>query len=138
MVMLQITGEVDAVRKALESVSQQLTENPPRDLDSLPLNTTGQSSHSFGPRPEGAHFAAGPRDAEIHSPLPPHIPGRRMPCPEMLTFRILCHDEKVGGVIGKGGSVIKTLQQETGCEIKVLEAIPDSEDRIIVVSGPAV
>ncbi|XVF64265.1 hypothetical protein PTKIN_Ptkin09bG0154600 [Pterospermum kingtungense] len=147
--LVQITGEVDAVRKALQLVSQQLIENPPRDLDSFPLNTTGLSSHSFGPRPEvhpppnnsfssqGAPFAAGPRDAEIHSPLPPHIPGRMIPSMEMLTFRLLCHDEKVGGVIGKGGTIIKTLQQETGCEIKVLEAIPDSEDRIIVVSGPA-
>ncbi|XVE70271.1 hypothetical protein DITRI_Ditri10aG0059100 [Diplodiscus trichospermus] len=144
--LVQITGEVDAVRKALQSVSQQLIENPPRDHDSFPLNTTGQSSHSFGPRPDvhlpsnqsfssqGAPFASGPRDAEIHSPLPP---GRMMPSLEMLTFRLLCHDDKVGGVIGKGGSIIKALQQETGCEIKVLEAIPDSEDRIIVISGPA-
>ncbi|XVF36500.1 hypothetical protein REPUB_Repub19eG0063800 [Reevesia pubescens] len=147
--LVQITGEVDAVRKALQSVSQQLIENPPRDHDSFPLNTTGQSSHSFGPRPEvhppsnhsfssqGAPFAAGLRDVEIHSPLPPHIPGRMMPSLEMLTFRLLCHDERVGGVIGKGGAVIRTLQQETGCEIKVVEAIPDSEDRIIVISGPA-
>ncbi|XP_022772966.1 KH domain-containing protein HEN4-like isoform X2 [Durio zibethinus] len=146
--LVQITGEVDAVRKALQSVSQQLIENPPRDHDSFTLNTTGQSSHSFGPRPEvypppnhffssqGAPFAAGPRDVEIHSPLPPHIPGRMMPSLEMLTFRLLCPDEKVGGVIGKGGAIIKTLQQEAGCEIKVLEAIPDSEDRIIVISGP--
>ena len=150
VVMLQITGDVDAVRKALQSVSQQLIENPPRDHDSFPLNTTGQSSHSFGPRPEvhpppnhsfssqGAPFAAGPRDVEIHSPLPSRIPGRMMPSLEMLTFRLLCHDERVGGVIGKGGAIIKTLKQETGCEIKVLEAIPDSEDRIIVISSPMV
>ncbi|XWS21343.1 hypothetical protein CRYUN_Cryun30bG0047400 [Craigia yunnanensis] len=147
--LVQITGEVDAVRKALQSVSQQLVENPPQDHDSFPLNTTGQSSHSFDPRPEvhqppnhsfssqGAPFAAGPWDVEIHSSLPPLNPGRMMPSLEMLTFRLLCHDERVGGVIGKGGAIIKSLQQETGCEIKVLEAIPDSEDRIIVISGPA-
>lgn len=147
--LVQITGEVDAVRKALQSVSQQLIENPPWDHDSFPLNTTGQSSHSFGPRPEvhpppnfsfssqGAPIAAGPQDVDIHSPVPPRIPGRMMPSLEMLTFRLLCPDEKVGGVIGKGGAIIKTLQQETGCEIKVLEAIPDSEDRIIVISSPA-
>ncbi|XVE95106.1 hypothetical protein REPUB_Repub02eG0068100 [Reevesia pubescens] len=147
--LVQITGEVDAVRKALQSISQQLIENPPRDLDSFPPNTTGQSSHSFGPRPEvhpppnysfsshGASFSAGPRDVDIHSPLPPHIPGRTMPSLEMLTFRLLCLDEKVGGVIGKGGAIIKTLKQETGCEIRVMEAIPDSEDRVIVMSGPA-
>ncbi|EOY15601.1 hypothetical protein QUC31_000619 [Theobroma cacao] len=147
--LVQITGEVAAVRKALQSISQQLIENPPRDHDSSPLNPTGQSSHSFGPRPEvhpppnhsfssqGPPFAAGPRDVDIHSAVPPLIPGRMMPSMEMLTFRLLCHHERVGGVIGKGGAIIKTLQQETGCEIKVVEGISDSEDRIIVISGPA-
>ncbi|KAK8476065.1 hypothetical protein V6N13_001606 [Hibiscus sabdariffa] len=146
--LVQITGEFDAVRKALQSVSQQLIENPPRDQDSFPLNITGQSSQSFGPRPEvhpppnhslssqGAPFAAGPRDVEFHSPLPSHIPGRMMPSPEMLTFRLLCYDDKVGAVIGKGGSIIKSLKQETGCDIRVVEAIPDCDDRIIIVSSP--
>lgn len=66
------------------------------------------------------------------------FPGRMKHSQEMLTFRLLCHDERVGGVIGKGGSIIKTLKQETGCEIKVMEAVSDSEDRIIIISGPAV
>ena len=59
------------------------------------------------------------------------------PVPNLITFRLLCLDEKVGGVIGKGGAITKTLQQETGCEIKVLEGISDSEDRIILISGLA-
>lgn len=66
------------------------------------------------------------------------MPSRLKPLQELLTFRILCHDERVGGVIGKGGSIIKSLQQETGCEIKVLEAVSNTDDRIIVVAGPAV
>ncbi|KAK8600984.1 hypothetical protein V6N13_059275 [Hibiscus sabdariffa] len=147
--LVQITGELDAVRKALKSVSQQLIENPPRDHDSVPLNTSGQSSQTFGPGPEvhpppnrslssqGAPFAAGLRDVDLHSPLPPHIPGRMIPSPEILTFRLLCYDDKVGAVIGKGGAIIKALKQETGCDIKVVEAIPDCEDRIIIISSPA-
>lgn len=146
--MLQISGEIDAVRKALHSVSQQLLENPPRDHDSFPANPTGPSdppNHSFGS--QGAPYASGRRDvADAHLSIPPLIPkfhesgvpGRLKPLQELLTFRILCHDERVGGVIGKGGAIIKTLQQETGCEIKVLEAVSDTDDRIIVVSGPAV
>ncbi|MDD0148591.1 KH domain-containing protein, partial [Shigella flexneri] len=58
--------------------------------------------------------------------------------PEVLSFRLLCTEEKVGGVIGKGGSVIKALQRETGCEVNVLDGGVDSEDRIIIISGPAV
>ncbi|KAI9200936.1 hypothetical protein LWI28_015412 [Acer negundo] len=137
--VVQITGEVDAVRKALQYVSQQLLENPPRDHESFPANTSGPShppsNHSLSS--QGVPYAAARRDvADFHSAhLKFHeggIPGRLLPSQDMLTYRVLCHDERVGGVIGKGGAIIKTLQQETGCEIKVLEAISDSEDRILL------
>ncbi|KAJ9186884.1 hypothetical protein P3X46_002409 [Hevea brasiliensis] len=145
--LVQITGEVDAVRKALQSVTQQLLENPPRDNDSLPANSQGPSFHSVGhplPRPEaypptyhsfnawGTTYSAGPRDFRESG-----IPNRMKPASDIITFRLLCLDEKVGGIIGKGGTIIKTLQQETGCDIKVLEGVSNSEDRIILISGPA-
>ncbi|KAJ8771384.1 hypothetical protein K2173_026561 [Erythroxylum novogranatense] len=137
--LVQITGNIDVIKKALQLVSQQLLENPP-------ANYIGSSSHSFGhpvPHPEvypppphsytarGTSYATGPRDFHQSG-----IPGR-IPAPEILTFRVLCLAEKVGGIIGKGGAVIKSFQQETGCEIKVMEGVPDSEDRVIVISGPA-
>lgn len=137
-------------------------ENPPRDHDSIPLNPTGPSWHSAGhflPRQEmygrpnhsfgslGAPFVPGPRDiADFPSAVPPLIPkfheggilGRMMPSQEILTFRLLCPDERAGGVIGKGGTIIRSLKQDTGCEIKVVEGTADSEERVIVISGPAV
>ncbi|KAM7516917.1 hypothetical protein LguiA_006500 [Lonicera macranthoides] len=135
--LVQISGDVDAVRKALKSVSQQLLENPPRDI--------GPSSHSFGHSfsrsegysspnypfpPQRAPYGAGSRDAESGIP-------RMNSSPDILTFRLLCPDEKVGGVIGKGGTIVRGLQHETGCEIKVLDGIPGSEDRVIIISAPA-
>ncbi|XP_059453191.1 KH domain-containing protein HEN4-like [Corylus avellana] len=159
--LVQITGEVDAVKKALQSVSQQLLENPPRDHDPSSANSSGPPSHSFGhfhPRPDayplpnrsfappGVPYSSGPRDVADYNSAPPPliakyhetgIPGRMKPAQEVLTFRLLCHDERVGGVIGKGGAIIKTLKQETGCEIKVMEGVSDSQDRIIVISGAA-
>lgn len=158
---MQITGEVDAVRKALHSVSLQLLENLPRDHDSFPANLTGPSSHLYGqprPRPEtfppwnrsfvaqGAPYADGPHDVDYHSAAPPLIPkfheggihGRMKPSLEILTFRLLCPADRVGVVIGKGGTVIKTVQQDTGCEVKVIEGVSNSEDRVIAVSGPVV
>ncbi|KAF5469314.1 hypothetical protein F2P56_013398 [Juglans regia] len=151
--LVQISGEADAVRKALQSVSQQLLENPPKDHDPSPVSSSGPPAHSFGhqpPRPDvhpppNRSFASGPRDvSDYHSAVPPlfakyhesGIPGRMKPSQDMLTFRLMCHNERVGGVIGKGGAIIKTLKQETGCEIKVMEAVSDSEDRVIVISGP--
>ncbi|KAL6953525.1 hypothetical protein U1Q18_016458 [Sarracenia purpurea var. burkii] len=147
--LLQITGGVDAVRRALQSVSQQLLENPPRDQESFSANPSGPSAHSFGnhlsrseayPPPnypfpaQGAPFAAGPLISRINET---GIPVRMNPSQDILSFRLLCHEEKVGGVIGKGGTIVKALQHETGCEIKVLDGVSDSEERIIVISGPA-
>lgn len=155
----QITGELDACKQALQSISQQLLENPPRDYDIVSTNPTGSSSHLFGPplprseaQPppnysfpaQGAPYAAGVRDTDYHSNTPQlhkfhesGMPGRMKP-QDILTFRLLCHDERVGGIIGKGGTIIKNLQNETGCEIKVLDGVPDSEDRVIFISGSAV
>ncbi|KAG1335013.1 KH domain-containing protein HEN4 [Cocos nucifera] len=160
--IVQITGAVDSVRKALQSVSQQLLENPPRDRDSFPANVpSGPSSHLFVsiPRPEGlppvgfhrpiqgTPFSSRPYDiADYHSSIAPPfskfhggaaVAGQPPISPELLTYRLMCSNDKVGSVIGKGGSIIKTLQHETGCEIKILETQPESDDRIIVISGPA-
>ena len=151
---------MDACKQALQSISQQLLENPPRDHDIVSANPIGSSSHIFGPplprseaQPppnysfpaQGTPFAAGARDmADYHSNTPPlhkfhesGMPGR-MKAQDVLIFRLLCHDERVGGIIGKGGTIIKNLQNETGCEIKVLDGVPDSEDRVIFISGPVV
>lgn len=147
--IIQISGEVDAVRKALQSVSQQLLENPSKDHDAFAATPAGQSSHYLGPKPEvhppfnhsfssqGPPFAAGFRDADFHPARPPPILGRMMHTPDILAFRLLCLHDKVGSIIGKGGAVIKTITQETGSEIKVIEGNPDSPDRIILIAGPA-
>ncbi|GFP84111.1 kh domain-containing protein at4g18375 [Phtheirospermum japonicum] len=143
--VVQISGKLDAIKKALQSVSQQLLENSPRNQDSFSAHIVGPSSHSFGPSPRqdrfppsnrpfhghGAPFSAGFHDGEAGMPVTMNFP------PEIVTFRLLCSEEKVGGVIGKGGSIVKGLQNETGCEIKILDGEGDSEDRIIIISGPA-
>lgn len=138
--LVQISGEVNAVRKALQSVSQQLLDNPPHE--SFFANNSG-SSHSFGGSisrpdphpsfpPHGGPIPAGSRDGGSGS-----FGGRFGPFTDMLTYRLICPDEKVGGVIGKGGTIVKALKHETGCDIRVLEKMPESDDRIIIISGPA-
>ncbi|CAA3030107.1 KH domain-containing HEN4-like [Olea europaea subsp. europaea] len=141
----QISGGLDAVRKALQSVSQQLLEHHVRDQDSLSSDPRGPSSSSFGPSPRQDAFQYSKRPLRGHGP--PHSSrhrgdeagflGRMNPSPDLVSFRLLCPDEKVGGIIGKGGTIVNALQHETGCEIKVLDRVADSEDRIIVISGPA-
>ncbi|KAF6146011.1 hypothetical protein GIB67_033370 [Kingdonia uniflora] len=49
-------------------------------------------------------------------------------------YRILCHDAKAGGVIGKSGSIIKRIRRETGAWINVHHLVSDDEERIIEIS----
>lgn len=149
------------VKKALELVFQQLMENSPNDKDPVALSNAAQSSHSSGLSLSRAHESplgsssfnthggpySVPRDVgNSHFSAPSlapkqyesSIPGRSKPSHEILSYRLLCPSERVGNVIGKGGAVVKTLQQDTGCDIKVVEGALDSEDRIILVAGPAV
>ncbi|WOL02206.1 KH domain-containing protein HEN4 [Canna indica] len=153
--IVQITGTVDSVKKALHLVAQQLLDNPPRERDSFP--PAGSSGPSSYPRPEGLpppnypfplqgpflnrshdfadfHPNIGPPFPKFHESGPPVQP---QIAPEPITYRLLCSNDRVGSVIGKGGSIVKALQNETGCEVKVIETTPESEDRIIVISGLA-
>jgi len=50
------------------------------------------------------------------------------------TYRILCHDAKAGGVIGKSGTIIKSIRQHTGAWINVHELVPGDAERIIEIS----
>ena len=151
---LQITGGVVSARKAIQLVSQLLIDNPPRD----PFPATkapGPSSHQFAPipraearptvqylPPQGPPFPNRPYDAADIPPFPKFLerigPGQIQGASEQLMFRLLCSNDKVGSVIGRGGSIIRSLQHETGCDIKILETTPETDDRIIVISSPAV
>ncbi|KAK7328088.1 hypothetical protein VNO77_22184 [Canavalia gladiata] len=57
--------------------------------------------------------------------------------PGHVAFRLLCHASRIGGVIGKSGTIIKTLQQSTGAKIRVEDAPPESPDRVILVVADA-
>ncbi|PON98348.1 Polyribonucleotide nucleotidyltransferase [Trema orientale] len=57
--------------------------------------------------------------------------------PGHVAFRLLCHASRIGGVIGKSGSVIKQLQQDTGSKIRVEDAPAESPDRVVAVVAPS-
>ncbi|OUZ99752.1 K Homology domain [Macleaya cordata] len=53
-----------------------------------------------------------------------------------VAFRLLCHASKIGGVIGKSGSIVKLFQQETGAKIRVEDPINDCDERLILIVAP--
>lgn len=55
-----------------------------------------------------------------------------------VTFRLLCHASRIGGIIGKSGSIIKQLQQETCAKIRIEDSFPNSDDhRVILILASA-
>lgn len=53
--------------------------------------------------------------------------------PTDTVYRILCPSRKIGGVIGKGGSIVKTLREETRAKITVADSVPGSDERVIII-----
>eukprot|EP00252_Welwitschia_mirabilis_P004930 TRINITY_DN15286_c0_g1_i1.p1 TRINITY_DN15286_c0_g1~~TRINITY_DN15286_c0_g1_i1.p1 ORF type:complete len:586 (+),score=75.80 TRINITY_DN15286_c0_g1_i1:327-2084(+) len=56
------------------------------------------------------------------------------PAPGETVFRLLCPEDKAGGVIGKSGSIIAQIRKDTGARISIHEAVPRCEERIIVIT----
>ncbi|MCI25285.1 KH domain-containing protein, partial [Trifolium medium] len=63
-----------------------------------------------------------------------HFKTQDSPLTVTTSYRILCHDLKAGGVIGKSGNIIKSIRQHTGAWINVHEPVAGDEERIIEIS----
>lgn len=50
-------------------------------------------------------------------------------------IRVLCSASKIGGIIGKGGSTIAQIRQETGAKLRVEESVPGCDERVIIIVG---
>ncbi|XP_019415294.1 PREDICTED: KH domain-containing protein HEN4-like [Lupinus angustifolius] len=97
-----------------------------QDYDSETLaRTRPRYNHQYSNRHRGASGGRGGR----------HIkPQQDVPVTVTTSYRILCHDLRAGSVIGKSGSIIKSIRQHTGAWINVHELIPGDEERIIEIS----
>ncbi|GAB2282168.1 hypothetical protein Dimus_016721 [Dionaea muscipula] len=54
---------------------------------------------------------------------------------EELTLRVLCPSDKIGRVIGKGGSVIKSIRQASGAHIQVDGSKKKNDDCMITITS---
>ncbi|KAI5479681.1 hypothetical protein MNV49_003191 [Pseudohyphozyma bogoriensis] len=63
----------------------------------------------------------------------PSVPGSRA-----VTIRFIIPNQRMGSVIGKGGSKIKEIQEASGARLQASEAmLPGSTERVLSVSGVA-
>ncbi|KAG2577327.1 KH domain-containing protein At4g18375-like [Panicum virgatum] len=72
----------------------------------------------------------------IYQSVLPIIPAYSTPkCSGELEFRVLCPGNKIGLVIGRAGSTIKGIRQESGARIDVDDAKNDKEESIITITS---
>lgn len=155
--MWQIEGEVHGVKKALVAVSGRLQECPPADkipdksrttggrtLDSLSLQTLPdfhvdlpQRSPAFPAMPSGAvSYGAGVHPLAVEVDRTPTIEAKALQ--QEVSYRILCSNDRVGGVIGRGGSIVKALQNESGASISVGPTVAECDERLITITASEV
>nr|AIZ68202.1 KH domain-containing protein At4g18375-like isoform X2 [Albuca bracteata] len=143
--LLQITGDASVVRKALFQVSSRLHDNPSRSNHLLTSNMP--SAH-----PSGGQYGGFASTAPVVSmgPLMGSYGGYKADAPgdwptfftgprdesssKEFSLRLLCPSVNIGGVIGRGGGIIKQIRQESGAYIKV-DSSSAEDDCIITVSA---
>eukprot|EP00897_Mesotaenium_endlicherianum_P003561 jgi/Mesen1/3232/ME000187S02395 len=140
--LLQVLGEVPVVQKALEIISARLRANPPRERRgaflSSPRGVAQPHHHQQLPHTVLSPGVGGSMSlfpgGMLHSPGGAGAGG---PATEVV-FRILCPSGKTGAIIGKGGSIVKLLREETGARIKIADAVGGVDERVVIISGTEV
>ncbi|KAE9468053.1 hypothetical protein C3L33_00038, partial [Rhododendron williamsianum] len=110
---MMITGKFSAVRKALLSVSSCLQVNSGANaVNSAATRSSGLAQHGTGTENIGPNL-------------------RLVVTEEEVVFRLLCQVDKIRSLIGKGGSIMRVLQSETGASIKIADSAPDSDETVV-------
>jgi poly(rC)-binding protein 3/4 len=52
-----------------------------------------------------------------------------------VTYKVLCPVSQSGSVIGKGGSIVSRIRQETSAKIKLEDAVPGCNERIVIITS---
>ncbi|PSS02785.1 KH domain-containing protein [Actinidia chinensis var. chinensis] len=149
--IVEIEGDMLAVKKALVTVSRCLQDCPlvdrvkmtgNRPLEAIPLETLPdllvdlplQRSSVLPPMPASSvNYASGGRTLSIEAERTSTLDSRTHQ--EEIAFRLLCYHDRVGGVIGKGGTIVRALQNETGASISVGGSVADCDERLITITA---
>ncbi|KMZ61799.1 hypothetical protein ZOSMA_4G00880 [Zostera marina] len=137
--LINISGNFLAVRKALISVSSRLQDNPKVDMASLATSKSfGGTNHGNIPGVDRFFQRGSAPSHHVHDYHPRvDVVGSssRRIFEEEVIFRMLCSSEKVGSLIGKAGVIVRSLQSDTGAIIKVIDAVSNCDERVIVISA---
>ncbi|KAJ0243551.1 hypothetical protein HA466_0195920 [Hirschfeldia incana] len=134
--LIQISGEVVIVKKALHQIASRLHENPSRTQSHL--SSTPLMSHAGGgPRIVGIAPLMDPYGGGYRSDARPLYQAPRNDPPPATDFyiRLVSPVDNIASVIGKGGALINQLRQETRATIKVDSGRSEGNDCLITISA---
>ncbi|KAJ4980235.1 hypothetical protein NE237_031072 [Protea cynaroides] len=165
-----ITGETEAIKKALYAISSIMYKFSPREDISIETSIPEAPPSIIIPSDVPIYPAAGfypgadsivppsrsvppvigatphvsdlPGYADTGSAWPvyssalPMVSGYGAPSrSEELTVRLLCPSDRIGRVIGKGGSAIKSVRQTSGARVEVDDKKVDREECLITITS---
>ncbi|KAL9157757.1 hypothetical protein ABFS82_08G024600 [Erythranthe guttata] len=140
--LVQISGDASMVRKALYQIASRLHDNPSRSQHLLSSSVpTAYSSGSsvMGTTGGAPMMVVGPyggfkgESADWSRPMYP-APRNEVSSRE-FSLRLVCPTASIGGVIGKGGTIINQIRQDSGAVIKVDSSVSAGDDCVISISA---
>ncbi|MQM20531.1 hypothetical protein Taro_053553 [Colocasia esculenta] len=140
--LLQIAGEAPVVKRALFQISNRLHENPSRSQHLLTSSNmfppVGQLGPAGGPVMGPVMTPYGGYKGETGTDWPSFYPAPRdESSSKEFSLCLVCASALIGGVIGKGGAIIKQIRLESGASIKV-DSSSAEDDCIIAISAKEV
>ncbi|CAL9105253.1 unnamed protein product [Musa textilis] len=141
-------GEASVVKKALLQVSSRLHDNPSRSQHLLSSGTPqmlpvggqfgvpGTTAPVIGIGQLISSYGGYKGDAAVDWPSFYPTP-RDESAGKEFSLRLLCPSANIGGVIGKGGVIIKQIRQESGASVKV-DSSSVEDDCIITITAKEV
>lgn len=95
--------------------------------ENSPISTPSTTTMSMSTHDPNSNAAAAAKRPNKPPQPPLFIP------PGHVAFRLLCHASRIGGLIGKSGSIIKQLQHLTNSRIRVEDPPQSGDNRVISV-----
>jgi len=132
-----------AVKKALVMVSSYIQNNAPLNGYPPPLSIKGYESLSTDGNLEDPHseFFPNLRSSSLSNATEIVASNRHLPydggnsTKRKVVFKIIFTSVVAGGIIGKQGTIIRALQNETGASISVGAPLKVSGERVVTVSA---
>ncbi|CAN6840101.1 unnamed protein product [Brassica oleracea] len=140
--LIQITGDVLAVKKALVMVSIFLQNSPPLNGYPPPLCSKAYDSSTEDPHSEflSSLRSSLPNASETAASNNTHTPSRNRFQDSIDTYRkvvlkLICTSVAAGGIIGRQGTIIRAMQIEAGASISIGAPLKVSGERVVTITA---